>query len=83
MALHAPQTLASGGVALILTSQVAHRERAPALGLQTGNFGICVRRFGPALIGLALAMLSAGLLLGTVRPIGFAPAIQSFAPYLP
>lgn len=70
-------------VALILAAQVAHRDRPPALGLQARNFGVCVRRFGPALIGLALAMLSSGLLLGTVRPIGFKPAIQSFALYLP
>ncbi len=70
-------------VALILAAQVAHRDRPRALGLQAGNFGVCVRRFGPALIGLALAMLSLGLLLGTVRPIGFKPAIQSFALYLP
>jgi membrane protease YdiL (CAAX protease family) len=70
-------------VALILVSQVAHRDRARALGFQARNFGICVRRFGPALIGLALAMLSAGLLLGTIRPIGFEQGIQSFALYLP
>jgi hypothetical protein len=70
-------------VALTLASHVAHRERARALGLQTRNFGICMRRFGPALIGLALAMLSVGLLLGTIRPIGFEQALQSFALYLP
>ncbi len=42
-----------------------------------------MRRFGPALIGLALAMVGAGLLLGTIRPLGFEPAIESFALYLP
>ncbi len=70
-------------VALILASQAAHRDRASALGLRTGNFGICVRRYGPVLAGLALAMLGAGLLLGTIRPIGFEPAMESFALYLP
>ncbi|HEY1758928.1 MAG TPA: CPBP family intramembrane glutamic endopeptidase [Bryobacteraceae bacterium] len=70
-------------VALILVSHLAHRDRAPALGLQTRNFGICLSRLGPALIGLALAMLSAGVLLGTIRPIGFEQAGESFALYLP
>ena len=70
-------------VALTLASHAAHRERARALGLQATNFGICMRRFGPALIGLALAMLTAGLLLGTIRPMEFKQAMQSFALYLP
>jgi membrane protease YdiL (CAAX protease family) len=70
-------------VALILVSHLAHRDRASALGLQARNFGICLRRFGPLLIGLTLAMLGAGLFLGTIRPIGFEQAIQSFALYLP
>ena len=65
-------------VALILAAQVAHRDRPRALGLQAGNFGVCLRRFGPALIGLALAMLSSGLLLRTLRPIGFEPAHPVF-----
>jgi hypothetical protein len=70
-------------VAFILLSHVAHHERASALGFRAKNFGSCARRFGPALIGLALAMLSAGLLLGTIRPVGFEQAIGSFALYLP
>jgi membrane protease YdiL (CAAX protease family) len=70
-------------VALILISHVVHRERARALGFRATDFGNCVRRFGPALIGLALAMLTAGLLLGTIRPIGFAQALGSFTLYLP
>jgi CAAX prenyl protease-like protein len=70
-------------VALILLSHVAHHERAPALGFQAKGFGNCMRRFGPVLIGLALVMLSAGLWLGTLRPIGFEQAIGSFALYLP
>jgi membrane protease YdiL (CAAX protease family) len=70
-------------VALIFASHVAHRDRAPALGLQAKDFGNCLRRFGPVLIALAVAMLSAGLLLGTIRPLGFEGAIESFALYLP
>jgi membrane protease YdiL (CAAX protease family) len=70
-------------VALTLVSHVAHRDHAPALGLQARNFGVCLRKFGPVLIGLALAMLTAGLWLGTIRPIGFEQAVESFALYLP
>lgn len=70
-------------VALILASHVARHERARALGFRAANFGNCVRRFGPAVIGLALLMLAAGLLLGTMRPIGFKQVMLSFALYLP
>jgi membrane protease YdiL (CAAX protease family) len=70
-------------VALTLASHVAHRERAAALGFQIKNFAVCLRRLGPVLIGLALAMFSAGWLLGTIRPIGFHQRIESFALYLP
>jgi len=70
-------------VALILLSHVAHRERGTALGFRTENFGNCMRRFGPTLIGLALAMLSTGLLLGNIRPLGFGQAVGSFTLYLP
>lgn len=70
-------------VALILASHVAHGERAAALGLQIENFGVCLRRFGPALIAVALTMLAGGLVLGTIRPIGFEQAMLSFSLYLP
>lgn len=68
---------------LILLSHLAHREKAPALGFQTKDFGICLRRFGPVLIGLAVVMLGAGSWLGTLRPLGFEKALGSFALYLP
>lgn len=70
-------------IALILVSHLAHRERAQSLGFRAADFGHCLRRFGPLVIGLALFMLTAGLLLGTIRPIGLEPAIRSFALYLP
>src|SRR5208283_3013176 len=70
-------------VALILTSHLAHHERAPALGFQAKNFGNCLRRFGPALIGVALAILTAGVALGSIRPLGFGQAMGSFGLYLP
>ena len=70
-------------VAMILLSHLAHREHLAGLGFRTENFGDCMRRFGPTLIGLALVMLSAGLLLGTLRPLGFRQAMGSFTLYLP
>jgi membrane protease YdiL (CAAX protease family) len=69
--------------ALIVASHIAHHESAASLGFRTANFADCVRKFGPALIGLVLAMAGAGLLFGTVRPIGLEPAIESLALYLP
>lgn len=68
---------------LVVLSHIARRERAPALGFRVKHLGDCVRRLGPALIALALVMCTAGLLLGTIRPIGFEPAAWSLALYLP
>jgi hypothetical protein len=70
-------------VGLIFASQVAHGRGAAALGLRIENFGICLRRFGPALIVLALTMFAAGLVLRTIRPIGVGPAMLSFVLSLP
>ena len=68
---------------MILISQIARYEGPPALGFRATNFRICAHRFGPTMIGLALALLSVGLLFGTIRPIGFERAIGVFALYLP
>lgn len=70
-------------LALILLSRVAHHERPAELGFQTKNFGACARKFGPTLIAFAAAMSGAGLLLRTIRPIGFEQTALSFALYLP
>ena len=70
-------------VGLILASQLARGDGAASLGFRIENFGACARRFGPALIGVALTMLAAGLVLGTIRPIGFEQALLSFGLYLP
>jgi len=70
-------------VALIVASHVAHRERAKGLGFRAGNFAHCVRKFGLPLIALAVAMLGAGLWLGTFRSIGGEGALRSFGLYLP
>lgn len=70
-------------VILILISHVLHHERAPELGFRTGDFWKCLRKFGPVLILLMVAMLSTAVFLGTMRPIGFEQAGLSFALYLP
>ena len=69
--------------ALIVASHVAHHESPAAIGFRAANFGECVRRFGPALIVFLLAMGVAASLLGTIRPIGLMPAVESLALYLP
>jgi len=70
-------------IAAIVASHLARRERPKTLGFRAGNFGECVRRFGPALAGLVAAMWSAGMLSGSIRPLGFGQAAQSFAVYPP
>ncbi len=70
-------------VGLILASQLARGDRAASLGLQIENFGACARRFGPALIGVSLAMLAAGLVLGTPPRSDSGQVMLSFGLYLP
>ncbi len=81
MTLHASETLASSCCAHPRFAPGTSRTRT-CVGPLVRNFGIRERRFGPALIGPALPMLSAGLLLGTIRPSGFEQAIQPFGFYL-
>ncbi len=70
-------------VGLVVLSHVARRERASTLGFHLQHLGACARKFGPALITLVLAMWTTGLLLDTIRPIGFERAAWSLALYLP
>jgi hypothetical protein len=70
-------------LSLIVVSHIARRERAPGLGFRVKHFGDCVRSFGPALIGLALAMCIIGWLLSTIRPVGFADGTWTLGLYLP
>lgn len=44
---------------------------------------MCLRRFGPPLIAVAAIIILAGLLAGTVRPMGVEPALLGFGLYLP
>lgn len=70
-------------VPLLLCSHFARNERAPSLGFRLAQLRECVRKFGPLLLVLVLAMLAAGLLLGTVRHIGPERAALGFGLYLP
>jgi membrane protease YdiL (CAAX protease family) len=70
-------------VGAILGSHAVRRERAQSLGFRVANFAHCVRTFGIPLFALALVILSVGLLLGAVRPIGIEAAVRSFILYLP
>jgi len=70
-------------VAFIAGSHVARRERARTLGFELRNFGKCVRDFGPLLIGMVLAMWGAGLVFGSIRPLGPGAAFLAFAIYVP
>jgi CAAX prenyl protease-like protein len=72
-----------GILGLMLVSHVWHREDAPHLGFRLGNLRACLVEFAPALAFFALAMLAAGLLLQTTRPIRFDQAFLSWAAYLP
>ena len=68
---------------MILISQVARSSGGPMLGFEAANFKNCARRFGPSLLGFAAALLSLGLLFGTIRPIGWEQSLGVFAMYLP
>lgn len=68
---------------LVVVSHVARRQDAPALGFRVTDLGTCARKFGPALIGLALFLGAAGLILGTIRPMGWEGAALGLGLYLP
>jgi len=68
---------------LVVLSHMPRRERAPSLGFHLKHLGDCLRKFGPALLALALMMCATGLLLGTIRPLGFERAAWALGLYLP
>ena len=70
-------------LAWMLLSHVLHRETPAKLGFGLRNLRDCVRELLPALTLLALALLAGGILLRTVRQIGFNRAFLSLAAYLP
>lgn len=70
-------------LALVLLSHVLRRERADALGFHVRNLRQCLDEFLPLLGFLGLAMLAAGILLQTTRPIRFGDAFLAWFGYLP
>jgi membrane protease YdiL (CAAX protease family) len=70
-------------LALILLTHLARHERAAALGFNMLHFRQCLRRFSPLLAALVVVMVGAGVLLQTLRPMGFEQALFSLGLYLP
>lgn len=68
---------------LIAMCHIARHERPPALGFRITNLGDCLRRFGPALAVIGLAMWAIGREFGTIRRIGPEHAAWALALYLP
>ncbi len=70
-------------IGVVFLSHAARRERAPALGFRLAHLGDCARKFGLALLALALVLWAAGEELGTIRPLGFERGAFALALYLP
>jgi membrane protease YdiL (CAAX protease family) len=68
---------------LMFLSHWLHGENPRALGFDLPNRWDRLRRLAPALGLIALLLLSAGLLIGTLRQIGFAGVLLALAAYLP
>jgi hypothetical protein len=68
---------------IVLFSHFARHERAPSLGFRVAQLRECIRKFGPALVALVIAMLTGGLLLGTIRSISLDRAALGLGLYLP
>jgi membrane protease YdiL (CAAX protease family) len=69
--------------ALMLFSHLLHRESPRALGFELHNLRDSLNELAPVLILLALLLVSAGVLLRTIRQIGFDGALLALAAYLP
>jgi membrane protease YdiL (CAAX protease family) len=69
--------------ALMFLSHLLRHESPSALGLEPHNMRDYLNELAPVLILVALLLLSAGLRLRTLRPIGFEGALLALAAYLP
>lgn len=70
-------------LAFILISHRLHKERPGALGLRVANFRACLEELSPVLLFLTLSLLSAGMLLQTMRHISFDQGLMAFVGYYP
>ena len=70
-------------LAAIVISHLVRHENMRVLGFQSRNLRACLREFALPLAVAAAAMLAAGILLETLRPIGPREAALAWAAYLP
>jgi membrane protease YdiL (CAAX protease family) len=68
---------------LIIVSHLSRRERAGGLGFCARGIAECWRAFAPAFGLIALLLLAAGILLGTIRPLRSDQLLMSWVAYLP
>ncbi len=69
--------------AVMIFSHLLRRESPRSLGFQLRNLAGALYELGPMPILIAIVWLSAGLLLGTIRRIGFVDILFALAAYLP
>ena len=69
--------------ALMLLSHLLRRESPRALGFGLHNLRDCLHELAPLLLLIALLLLTAGVLLRTIRQTGFDGALLAAAAYLP
>jgi membrane protease YdiL (CAAX protease family) len=67
----------------MIVSHLVRRENTQVLGFHRRNLRKSLEEFAPLLAFFGLAMLGAGMLLQTTRPIRFGDAVLAFAGYLP
>jgi hypothetical protein len=67
----------------VILSHLARRESMRVLGFHGDHLRDCLREFAPFLALFGLAMLAAGILLQTTRPIRLSDALLAWAAYLP
>jgi membrane protease YdiL (CAAX protease family) len=70
-------------LAAIVGSHMLRREGATSLGFRSRDLAQQLTRFAPALAFIALTLFAGGLLLQTIRPIGFLQATAGWFVYLP
>src|SRR5436853_6627884 len=67
----------------VIVSHLTRRESTQVLGFHRHHLRECLQEFAPLLAFFGLAMLGAGILLQTTRPIRFGDAFLAWAGYLP
>jgi len=69
--------------ALMFFSHLLRHESPRALGFRLHNLAATLNELGPMLLVIALLLLSAGMVLRTLRQFGFEDALFALAAYLP